>query len=122
MMVKNENWNLIEAERHIFDTDHTEVGSWMAGRWNLPPELVQSIGFHHKDDITALPHARIVAVVHAASICADTAETLSEESTELPEVPVPPFIETMLGISKAQFGEIVQDLHRRRAEIQLAFR
>jgi len=121
MMVKNENWNLIEAERHIFDTDHTEIGAWMAGRWNLPPELVQSIGFHHAEDIAALPHARIVAAVHAASVCADAVETLNEESTEPPQVQVPPFIEAMLGITQVQFGEIAKELHNRRAEIQLAF-
>ena len=77
---------LIEAEREVFDTDHTEVGAWMAERWQLPPELVQSIGFHHSLDIAALPHSRIVAIVHAASVCAEAAELMELNSLDEPQV------------------------------------
>jgi putative nucleotidyltransferase with HDIG domain len=120
-MVKNENWNLIEAERQIFDTDHTEVGAWMAERWQLPPELVQSIGFHHSTEIAELPHYRIVAAVHAASVCAEAAESIDDPELEFPHVAVPPEIETVLGMTQKQFTEIVLDLHSRRTEIQLVF-
>ena len=61
-MVKNGNCSAIEAERIVFDTDHTEVGAWMAERWQLPAELVQSIGFHHSPDFETQPHSRIVAI------------------------------------------------------------
>jgi putative nucleotidyltransferase with HDIG domain len=121
-MMKNEGVSLIEAERREFDTDHTEVGAWMAERWQLPPELVQSIGFHHSLDFASLHHARIVAIVHAASICADAAELMGITSQEEPRIDVPFEIESALSISHRQFMEIVQELHVRKAEFQLLFR
>jgi len=121
-MVKNDNRPLIEVEREVFDTDHTEVGAWMAERWQLPPELVQSIGFHHSLDIAALPHSRIVAIVHAASVCAEAAVLMEVNSWDEPQVTVPFEIESAVGLTPKQFVDIVQDLHGRRKEIQLLFR
>jgi putative nucleotidyltransferase with HDIG domain len=37
----------LEAERAQFDTDHCEVGSILAARWNLPPAVVEAIRLHH---------------------------------------------------------------------------
>jgi len=121
-MVKNENRLLIEAEHEVFDTDHTEVGAWMAERWQLPSELVQSIGYHHSLEFASLPHARIVAIVHAASICAEAAELMDAGTTDELQVSIPLEIESALGLSQKQFMDIVQDLHNRKAEIQLLFR
>jgi putative nucleotidyltransferase with HDIG domain len=121
-MVKNENCSVIEAERRILDTDHTEVGAWMAERWQLPSELAQSIGFHHSLEFTSLPHSRIVAIVHAASLCAEAAEQLEEIPLDELQVSIPFDIELALGISHAQFVDTVKDLHNRKGEIQLLFR
>jgi len=40
----------IEAEREILDTDHQEVGSYIAEHWNLPGSLTEIIGNHHPSD------------------------------------------------------------------------
>ncbi|HEY3328615.1 MAG TPA: HDOD domain-containing protein [Capsulimonadaceae bacterium] len=37
-----------EAEREVLGFDHAEIGARMTERWNLPPQLVQTIQFHHK--------------------------------------------------------------------------
>jgi putative nucleotidyltransferase with HDIG domain len=121
-LVKNEKYSPIEAERRIFDTDHAEVGAWMAERWQLPSELVESIGFHHSVDFVSLEHSRIVAIVNAASLCAEAAEQMDTASFHEPQVFVPFDIETTLGISQGQFKDIVRELHNRKAEIQLLFR
>jgi putative nucleotidyltransferase with HDIG domain len=122
VLVKNEKCTLIEAERRIFDTDHTEVGAWMAERWQLPSELVQSIGFHHSLEFMSLPHSRIVAIVHAASLCAEAAEQMETATLDEPQVFIPFDIEAALGTSQGQFKDIVRELHNRKAEIQLLFR
>jgi putative nucleotidyltransferase with HDIG domain len=122
VLVKNEKCTLIEAERRIFDTDHTEVGAWMAERLQLPSELVQSIGFHHSLEFMSLPHSRIVAIVHAASLCAEAAEQMETATLDEPQVFIPFDIEAALGTSQGQFKDIVRELHNRKAEIQLLFR
>jgi HD-like signal output (HDOD) protein len=120
--VKNEKNSPIEAERRIFDTDHAEVGTWMAERWQLPSELVQSIGFHHSMEFISLQHARIVAIVHAVSLCSEAAEQMETAPLDQPQVFRPFDIESALGISQGQFKDIFRKLHNRKAEIQLLFR
>ena len=34
---------LIDAEREILDTDHTNVGKWVAEHWNLPEKYVENL-------------------------------------------------------------------------------
>jgi len=43
----DEGHTSIESERVQFITDHCEVGSVLAARWNLPPVVVESIRLHH---------------------------------------------------------------------------
>jgi putative nucleotidyltransferase with HDIG domain len=40
----------IEAERAAFATDHCEVGSVLAARWNLPSPVVEAIRLHHEPE------------------------------------------------------------------------
>lgn len=41
------------AERSVFGMDHTEVGGWLAKKWNLPPVLARPITDHHRLRIPA---------------------------------------------------------------------
>lgn len=57
----------LEAEREIIDTDHSEVGGWLAKSWFLPDKLSEPITFHH--DVAKAENHRIkTAVVHIADI------------------------------------------------------
>ncbi|MEN6511033.1 MAG: HDOD domain-containing protein [Chloroherpetonaceae bacterium] len=38
---------LIEAEEKIMKTNHTEIGAWIAQKWNLPEQLTIAILNHH---------------------------------------------------------------------------
>ena len=91
------------------ELDHTEVGAWMAERWQLPPDLISAIGYHH----SLLPEhlsQPIVACVHAADVCAKVA--LSSEGAE-----VAPEVLHALHFSQDDFFEMAEDLRRRRAQI-----
>lgn len=54
-----------EAEREIIDTDHAEVGGWLAKSWFLPDKLSEPINCHH-NVATAGSHRIKTAVVHIA--------------------------------------------------------
>lgn len=54
-----------EAEREILDTDHAEVGGWLAKSWFLPDKLSEPIAFHH-DVVKSENHRIKTAVVHIA--------------------------------------------------------
>lgn len=61
---------LFQAERAIFGTDHAEVGEWLARRWNLAPEVAESISHHHEPEEADEKHRDLVRLVHTANyIC-----------------------------------------------------
>jgi putative nucleotidyltransferase with HDIG domain len=56
---------MIDAERVVIDTDHAEIGGWLAQSWFLPEKLSEPIRFHH--DVEKSEEHRIkTAVVHIA--------------------------------------------------------
>lgn len=45
--VQSEGHSLEEAETRVIGTHHTEIGSWLAEKWNLPRIIARSIFYHH---------------------------------------------------------------------------
>ena len=68
-LVAKENILLAQAEERVFGVTHSEVGSWLAERWNLPRSLVESLRLHHLP-LTARERPDLCAIVHFADILA----------------------------------------------------
>jgi putative nucleotidyltransferase with HDIG domain len=56
-----------EVEREAFGVNHSNVGTWLAKKWNFPRSLIEMIEYHHK------PHAAKaapleVSIIHIADI------------------------------------------------------
>jgi putative nucleotidyltransferase with HDIG domain len=43
-----QNFTLVQAERHVLDCDHAEVGGAMARKWDFPEPIAQGIELHHQ--------------------------------------------------------------------------
>jgi len=43
----NESYTLVEAEMEIFECTHSDVGAWIAEKWNFPDKILRAIEFHH---------------------------------------------------------------------------
>ena len=56
---------LSEAEREIYQSDHTELGSFLTGWWALPPFIFNAIKFHHNPKRTPLDPDIIIAAYTA---------------------------------------------------------
>ena len=56
-----------EVEEELLGADHCEVGAWLAERWNLPPEICETIRSHHRFN-EALIHRELVGVVAFADV------------------------------------------------------
>jgi HD-like signal output (HDOD) protein len=46
-LMEHRHISLIDAEQAVMNTTHTEIGAWLAKKWNLPDKLVLSILNHH---------------------------------------------------------------------------
>lgn len=61
--------DFVTAEHLILGFTHAEVGARVAEKWNLPPELVEPIAYHHNPQL-AVNDERLTAIVHVAdAIC-----------------------------------------------------
>lgn len=46
-LVDSGKFTMIRAERAVIGSDHCEIGAWLAKKWNLPKQLVNSVKYHH---------------------------------------------------------------------------
>jgi putative nucleotidyltransferase with HDIG domain len=116
--VAADNCSFVEAEQSVFQTNHVEVGAWMAERWQLPPELVSAIAMHHTPEIQPGPHAAFIASVYASNALVDAANQMAEKP-ELPLViDLPEPIQSALGIPQAGLVQVAKELHGKRKQIE----
>ena len=58
---------LWQAEVELFGVNHAEIGAWLGKRWNLSPEVIQVIRWHHEPenaDVEYLPFLRLCHVAN----------------------------------------------------------
>ncbi len=67
LMVENDGYSFLEAEKLVLGYTHPEAGGDIAEYWNLPSEIVESIRYHH-DPMLATEHQKLVAIVHVGNI------------------------------------------------------
>ncbi len=66
-LASRERLSMIEAENRILGVSHTDVGNWLAEEWKLPPNLTQTISWHHYPPM-AQQHHGLVALVHLGDL------------------------------------------------------
>lgn len=49
--------NIIEAEQAFFGTDHPQMGSLLAKKWQLPVLITNAIKYHHEPNLSSMPTA-----------------------------------------------------------------
>jgi HD-like signal output (HDOD) protein len=49
-----EGKDILETEREMFKTDHTEIGARLAEMWSLPETVTEVISHHHKPENAVL--------------------------------------------------------------------
>lgn len=56
-----------EAERLVLGIDHAEVGAEVLKNWSLPPEVIETVRWHHDPDEAGKPMGGI-DIVHVANV------------------------------------------------------
>ena len=54
-LVENNGIDIIDAEFKILGNTHTQIGSWIAEKWNLPEQIINAINNHHTNYKRFLP-------------------------------------------------------------------
>jgi putative nucleotidyltransferase with HDIG domain len=119
--VDRDHCSFVEAEQSVFQTDHVEVGAWMAERWQLPPELVSAIALHHTPEIPAEqrgPHSKFIAAVYASNALVEAANQLAEKPDQPLVIELPEPIQTALGIPQTGLVQVATELQAKRKQIE----
>ncbi|MBI3594046.1 MAG: HDOD domain-containing protein [Nitrospirae bacterium] len=58
---------MLEVEQEVLNTDHAEIGSWLARAWNLPEKLIEPIAFHHSVE-RAKEQKTVASIVHLSDV------------------------------------------------------
>ncbi len=98
------------------DLDHTEVGAWMAERWQLPQQLINAIALHHATDIELLTEP-VVACTHAANVCSKLALADKETTEE-----IHPNVLAAIGMTETDMRKIVIELRSGNSKINELFK
>ncbi len=75
---------LVQLEQRVLGIDHTELGTWLMERWNMPPEVVVAIREHHHPDYNGV-HCVYSGLVLLANRLLHRVGMGDAESAELPE-------------------------------------
>ena len=79
---------ILEAEQKIYETDHQEVGFWIATKWNMPRSLTEVMNNHHPTDekmISDLPLVARITILarELVSLNNGSPDNLKEKSSAL---------------------------------------
>jgi HD-like signal output (HDOD) protein len=61
---------LFEAEKRTIGCTHADVGRLLAKRWNLSPEVIFAVGYHHSPEKASDEYIKQAATTHLADIIA----------------------------------------------------
>ncbi len=104
----DEETSICQVEHDILGFDHTQLGQFVASRWNLPEHLTTSIRYHHTPLDYDGPHRDMVYVVTLANLFCHAKEltSLGVLNTQVP----PAEVFTGLGLDKQRVSLIWEQL------------
>lgn len=103
-LAQKEKITFLDAERELLDTDHEEIGRWLAERWLLPSELINAIGHHHDPVECPEENRRTAAVCSFADFLANKHRAVCPGNFKEPTLD--PNVWALLTIQK----EVIPDL------------
>jgi len=104
-----QGFDLIVAERELFDIDHCQAGAWLMAKMPFPPELSEVVAKHHN------PPEGPFRMVHLVRIAGMLADTLG--FAVLPAVRQPAFAEVLQELPDAVCLRFAPDPQELKADI-----
>ena len=107
--------SMAEAERELLETDHAEIGEWLARTWLLPEKLIEPIACHHDVSKSAI-HQTKTAVVHIADVLTKASGFGFSGDDIVPAIQ--PLAWKKLGLSELILEEIVAELEDKLVDVK----
>jgi len=106
---------MFEAERELLDTDHAEIGEWLAQTWLLPEKLVEPIACHHNVE-RSVAHQMKTAAVHVADVLIKASGFGYSGDLLVPRIQ--PIAWTRLGLNERLLESIIEEVEDKLVEVK----
>ncbi|MCD6406069.1 MAG: HDOD domain-containing protein [Planctomycetes bacterium] len=107
-LAREKKCSFLDAEAQVLETNHAEIGSWLAETWGLPRDLTAGIGYHH--DIVNAPNQELVAVIQFADYLSKVKGIGAPGSCESPELSKD--VWGLLTVDKSDLPELVNTINQ----------
>jgi putative nucleotidyltransferase with HDIG domain len=114
-VVDTKDLMMFEAERELLDTDHAEIGEWLAQTWLLPEKLVEPIACHHNVE-KSIVHQTKTAVVHVADVLIKASGFGYSGDHLVPRIQ--PIAWTKLGLNDRLLESIIEEVEDKLVEVK----
>ena len=99
--------SLLDAEKNILSCTHSDIGFWLAEKWNMPDTILDAILYHHIPSLAGR-NAKRVAIIHIADyIVSKNIISPIEKDTNYP---LDPCSIDMLGISNDDLKGLAESI------------
>jgi len=99
----------LEAEKTILGFTHADIGTWLADKWNLPEDIIDTTLYHHSP-LLAKSNRELVALTHIADYI--TTKNVFSITEADPNYPLDISTFDILGISENDFNEIETTINK----------
>jgi putative nucleotidyltransferase with HDIG domain len=104
-----------EGEREFLDTDHAEIGEWLAQTWLLPEKLSEPIACHHNVEKSVI-HQTKTSVVHVADVFIKASGFGFSGDNIVPRIQ--PIAWNKLGFSEQLLESIIEEVEDKLVEVK----
>lgn len=114
-IVQNKNVAMRTAELEVLGMDHCEIGSDLAGEWNLPDRLVTPVRLHHRPGLKS-EFSKINAIIHFSDIIIRALGFGNGGDVWVPDLDLKAWDEIKL--SRTETRELLNELDEKLCELQ----
>ncbi|RLB69563.1 MAG: hypothetical protein DRH04_04985 [Deltaproteobacteria bacterium] len=114
-----EHVKLHQVEREVIGIDHCEVSAMLLTRWKFPPQIVQPIAWHHRQQLPAEVNQVDVALLRLANVLAQELG-LGKDGNSMPNPGRPGDLE-LIGAGKEDLLDVKAILQEKQDDIEAFF-
>lgn len=67
VLVREQGYSFVAAEREVLGIDHAELGGLIAEKWEFPPSIIAAVRYHHTPWLSQDDFAELVGLTHLAN-------------------------------------------------------
>ncbi len=102
--------NLYQAEMSASGVTHAEIGAWLADKWKLPDQIINTVLYHHSPS-AAKSHIEQTALIHLADYI--VTRSFVGVTAESANFPLDRTALEILSIKEEEFGEMELKIKKR---------